>query len=42
MDNDTVRVAVGLRLGVAISGPDAYRLCGSVIDVLGRHALSCR
>ena len=42
MDDVTLRVAVGLRLGTAVCGPHTCQLCGSAVDVLGRHALSCR
>ena len=42
MDDVTLRVAVGLRLGKAVCGPHTCQLCGSAVDVLGRHALSCR
>ena len=42
MDDNTVRVAVGLRLGTAICGPHSCQRCGSAVDELGRHALSCR
>ena len=42
MDDHTVRVAVGLRLGTAVCGPHSCQLCGTAVDSLGRHALSCR
>ena len=42
MDDHTVRVAVGLRLGTAVCGPHSSQLCGTAVDSLGRHALSCR
>ena len=42
MDDDTVRVAVGLRLGTPVCGPHRCQHCSAEVDVLGRHALSCR
>ena len=33
---------MGLRLGTAICGPHSCQRCGSAVDELGRHALSCR
>ena len=42
MDDDSVRIAVGLRLGVPICGPHSCHHCGAEVDVLGHHALSCR
>ena len=42
MDDNTVRVAVGLRLGTAVCGPHSCQHCGAAVDALGRHALSCR
>ena len=42
MDDHTVRVAVRLRLGTAVCGPHSCQLCGTAVDSLGRHALSCR
>ena len=41
-DDDTVRVAVGLRLGTRVCGPHNCKHCETVVDELGRHALSCR
>ena len=41
MDDDTVRVAVGLRLGTRVCGPHNCKHCETVVDELGRHALSC-
>ena len=41
MDDSTVRVAVGLRLGTAVCGPHSCQRCGDAVDALGRHALSC-
>ncbi len=42
MDNECLRIAVGLRLGIPICGLHPCRHCGSEVDVTGRHALSCR
>ena len=40
MDDDSVRIAVGLRLGVPICGPHSCHHCGAEVDVPGhqRHA----
>ena len=40
LDDETIRVAVGLRLGIAICSPHACG-CGSNVDSLGTHGLSC-
>ena len=42
MDDESVRIAVGLRLGTAICGPHQCCHCGFTVDTLGRHALSCK
>ena len=42
MDNDTIRIAVGLRLGAKICEPHSCFQCGSPVDDKGTHALSCR
>ena len=42
LDDESVRIAVGLRLGTAICGPHHCCHCGSTVDTLGRHALSCK
>ena len=42
MDDHTVRVAVGLCLGTAVCGPHSCQPCGTAVDSLGRHALSCK
>ena len=42
MDDDSLRIAVGLRLGVPICGPHLCHHCWDEVDVMGRHALSCR
>ena len=41
LDDDTVRVAVGLRLGTDICEPHICP-CGSLVDSRGTHGLSCR
>ena len=42
MDDDSLRIAVGLRRGAPICGPHLCHHCGAEVDVLGRHGLSCR
>ena len=42
MDNETIRVAVGLRLGVALCSPHSCQHCGAAVDQFGLHGLSCR
>ena len=42
MDDDVVRIAVGLRLGVPLCRPHQCSNCGTDIDILGTHGLSCR
>ena len=42
MDDDTVRIAVGLRLGAPTCGPRQCRHCSVEVDVFGRHSLSCK
>ena len=42
MDDDTLRVAMGLCLGAPICGPHQCRHCSAEVDTLGRHALSRR
>ena len=41
MDDEAVRVAVGLRLGCSLCEPHDCP-CGTNVDSLGRHGLSCR
>jgi len=41
LDNEAIRVAVGLRLGIPICEPHICK-CGEVCDALGHHSLSCR
>ena len=40
-DDDVVRIATGLCLGVAICHPHKCRSCGADVDSLGTHGLSC-
>ena len=42
MANESIRVAVGLRLGVPLCTPHTCHLCGSLVDASGVHGLSCR
>ena len=42
MCNDSIRVAVGLRLGVSLCTPHLCSLCKSPVDASGVHGLSCR
>ena len=42
MDDDIIRIAVGLRLGVTLTHPHHCRLCGAEVDHLATHGLSCR
>ena len=42
MDDDIVRIAVGLRLGVPLCRPHRCHLCGSEVDELATHGLSCK
>ena len=42
MANETIRIAVGLRLGAPLCAPHSCYLCGKPVDVLGTHGLSCR
>jgi hypothetical protein len=41
MDNDTTRIAVGLRIGAAITNVHTCS-CGTTVQLDGRHGLSCR
>ena len=41
MDDDVVRIAAGVCLGVAICHPHQCRSCGADVDSLGTHGLSC-
>ena len=42
MDDSTVRVAVGLRLGTHICGAHTCQHCEAEVSRLGRHSLSCK
>ena len=42
MDNDTIRIAVGLRLGFSLCRTHTGRHCGAEVDSLATHGLSCR
>lgn len=41
LDNEAIRVAVSLRLGVPLCQPHMC-LCGSMVDANGYHSLSCK
>ena len=42
MSNDTIRTAIGLRLGTTICQPHSCKLCSKDADHLGHHGLSCQ
>ena len=42
MDDETARVAVGLRLGTPLCRPHECSNCGTMVDDLATHGLSCR
>ena len=42
MDDDVVRIAVSLRLGVPLCHPHMCSCCGAEVNNLGTHGLSCR
>ena len=42
MSNDTVRIAVGLRLGMPLCQPHSCIHCNSEVTTLGTHGLHCR
>ena len=42
MDDEVVRVATGLRLGVSLCHPHKCHQCGAQVDHLAVHGLSCR
>ena len=42
MDDRTVRIAVGLRLGTPLCHPHQCHHCGANVDHLATHGLSCR
>ena len=41
LDEESVRVAVALRLGASVCTEHTCRLCGRKADALGHHGLSC-
>ena len=41
LDNEAIRVAVGLRLGLELCQPHSCP-CGAVVDARGLHGLSCK
>ena len=41
LDNDSVRISVGLRLGINLCHPHTCR-CGAQVDQRGSHGLSCQ
>ena len=42
MDDTTIRIAVGLRLGLPLCHPHSCRRCGGHVDKFATHGLSCR
>ena len=42
MDDDVIRIAVGLRLGAPLCRPHQCASCGAEVCELGTHGLSCR
>ena len=42
MDDNTIRVAVGLRLGSSLCSPHTYQHCEAEVDKQGIHGLSCK
>ena len=42
MDDEVIRIAVGLRLGVALCVAHCCQHCGSDVNEMGTHGLSCR
>ena len=42
LDDEVVRIAAGLRLGVPLCCPHACSQCGGHVDELGIHGLSCK
>ena len=42
MEDETIRVAVGLRLGIPLCRPHKCSHCGATVDDLATHGLSCR
>jgi len=42
MDDNSVKIAAGLRLGTPVCGAHQCQHCSAMVSNLGRHALSCR
>ena len=42
MDDSTVRIAVGLRLGTTLCHHHSCHHCGAEVNSLGTHCLSCK
>ena len=42
MDDTTIRIAVGLRLGLPLCHPHSCHCCGGHVDEFATHGLSCR
>ena len=42
MDDDVIRIAVGLRLGLPLCRPHECSNCGAQIEEFGTHGMSCR
>ena len=42
MDDNTITVTVGLRLGSTMCRPHSFQHCGAEVDHLATHGLSCR
>ena len=42
LDDDTVRIAVGLRLGIPLCKPHTCCMCGANVDCTATHGLSCQ
>ena len=41
LEDEVVRISVGLRLGAPLSFPHQCRLCGTDVDAFATHGLSC-
>ena len=42
LDNNSLGIVVGLRLGTPLCVPHQCRHCGEEVDVMGKYGLSCR
>ena len=42
MSDDSIRIAISLRLGCTVCAPHKCSLCGNHVDASGLHGLSCR